>query len=772
MLRTGEGEVLKGTVSGMIVALLLTSLFTLSYEISQVKASGTIYIRADGSIDPLTAPIQRNGDTYTLTGNITSSFDGIVIERSNMTLDGAGYTVVGSRDPQYRGVRVFSQRNVTVGNVIVTNFTYGIQLWHSNNSNVVGNNLLHNDYDDILIDGIGNNASCNNITTDSFSAVDLSRSGNYVAKNNMSGAGIAIWGAESTISENSILNGGISMADSTGSYNSIFKNDLSGVCGMWVGGSHNSIDSNSIEKNDTGYCIYLASSQADSSIISNNSLTGGSVGVEIHSSNNGISGNNITSDNGNGIYIQSIFQGPPSSNNSISMNNITNNRFGIWLNGVSNNTILENSFTYNERAVYLLDSSNNSLLENNITDNNYGTVGIHLYGSSNNSVSRNVLSSNLQRFKGIELDESPNNSLCENIIAKNTYGIYLYISSNNSFYHNDFKNNTNQVYDDSWQNPSVPQSINAWDDEYPSGGNYWSDHTDVDSYSGPNQDIPGNDGIWDHPYIIDANNRDHYPLVQQWVSDITPPETCILSPQNTTYTTSSVPLTFTVNEATSWIGYSLDSQANMTTTGNSTLTGLALGPHNVIVYANDTYGNMGSSDIVYFSVDTTIHDIAVSNVTSSKTVVGEGYTLNVTVTVENHGGNTETFNVTLYANSTIIGSQENLILTSDNSTMLTFTWDTTGFTKGNYTINATATQVPGETNTEDNTLVDGIVYVGIRGDVNVDGVVELMDFYAACTAYLSTPGKPNWNPNADINDDGVVELMDFFIMSQHYLEHT
>jgi len=87
--------------------------------------------------------------------------------------------------------------------------------------------------------------------------------------------------------------------------------------------------------------------------------------------------------------------------------------------------------------------------------------------------------------------------------------------------------------------------------------------------------------------------------------DIMPPEINILSPQNTTYSTSSVPLTFTINELASWIGYSLDGQANVTITGNMTLTGLSDGQHNIIVYANDTAGNMGSSDTVYFTIDIT-----------------------------------------------------------------------------------------------------------------------------------------------------------------------
>ena len=72
--------------------------------------------------------------------------------------------------------------------------------------------------------------------------------------------------------------------------------------------------------------------------------------------------------------------------------------------------------------------------------------------------------------------------------------------------------------------------------------------------------------------------------------------------ENKTYTTSNLPLVYDVNGTTSWIGYSLDSQANQTIYGNSTLTDLTEGNHSLIVYANDTYGNMAKSDIIYFNV--------------------------------------------------------------------------------------------------------------------------------------------------------------------------
>ncbi len=82
----------------------------------------------------------------------------------------------------------------------------------------------------------------------------------------------------------------------------------------------------------------------------------------------------------------------------------------------------------------------------------------------------------------------------------------------------------------------------------------------------------------------------------------TPPEIDLISPVNATYDVTSIPLKFTVNETTSWIGYSLDGAANVTITGDATLTDLSIGSHDIIVYANDTEGNMGVSSRVYFTI--------------------------------------------------------------------------------------------------------------------------------------------------------------------------
>jgi hypothetical protein len=84
--------------------------------------------------------------------------------------------------------------------------------------------------------------------------------------------------------------------------------------------------------------------------------------------------------------------------------------------------------------------------------------------------------------------------------------------------------------------------------------------------------------------------------------DVVPPEVTILSPQNETYTSFDVSLNFTLSEEADWIGYSLDGEALVTVSGNTTLVGLSIGLHNVTVYANDTVGRMGNSATVTFNI--------------------------------------------------------------------------------------------------------------------------------------------------------------------------
>jgi parallel beta-helix repeat protein len=385
---------LKRTVSGMTLILLLANVLMFPFNVPPVKAEpGTIYIRADGSIDPPTAPIERNGDLYALTAGINSAVDGIVIERDNVIFDGAGYAVQASVNRSGSGILLSERRNVTIRNTQIKSFGFGIWLNHSFFNSISGSNVTNND------EGIHLASSSSN---------------NYISGNDIIG------------------------------------NRVFGICFDFS--SSNSVIGNNITANDLLSGIWLSGSDC-----------------------NIIRGNYVTANNDHGIWLLSSWS------NSITENNITANyNYGIDLTG----------------------SAYNKVYRNNIVDD---FCGINLHYSGNNDISENNVIAN--DFSGIELLYSSYwNNISANNISNGGFGIYLsgYGSpcpSNNIVHHNNFTNNAQHAL---VQDPSC---ANTWDNGYPSGGNYWSDYADVDL---------NNDGIWDHPYVIDANNTDRYPLVHPW----------------------------------------------------------------------------------------------------------------------------------------------------------------------------------------------------------------------------------------------------------------
>jgi hypothetical protein len=68
-----------------------------------------------------------------------------------------------------------------------------------------------------------------------------------------------------------------------------------------------------------------------------------------------------------------------------------------------------------------------------------------------------------------------------------------------------------------------------------------------------------------------------------------------------------------------------------------------------------------------------------------------------------------------------------------------------------------------------NTTVIGVLT--IPGDVDGNFQVQLADLVTLAKAYSSKPGSPNWNPNADIDGNGAVGLSDLVILAQHYGQH-
>jgi parallel beta-helix repeat protein len=294
----------KLVLATFFIAVLIGTI-GLSFEVQRVEASGTIYIRADGSIDPLDAPLSTfDNVTYTLTGNIN---DSIVVERDNIVVDGAGYTVSGVNPVS--GVDLSERVNVTIKGATIRDFNAAIGVYLKNASlcSVYGNNITDN-FEGIVFDYSSNNSiSGNNITANSgYGIYSHDSSSSY-----------------NSISGNNIANNdhGISLTYSSGnniSGNNITANTMYGIMLAYLS-SYNSISGNNITAS-SGFGIIIGYYSSGDIISGNNVTANSSSDIELdYSSNNSISGNDITANGGAGIDVES------SSNNSIFHNNLLNN---------------------------------------------------------------------------------------------------------------------------------------------------------------------------------------------------------------------------------------------------------------------------------------------------------------------------------------------------------------------------------------------------------------------------------------------------------------
>jgi parallel beta-helix repeat protein len=134
---------LLGDKRATIILMLALCLVVVSLpQIKVANAQSTIYIRADGSVEG-TDKIQQDGNVYTFLGNISidgSGIDGIIVEKDNIVIDGADYTlqITGTMESS-RGLRLTDRTNVTIKNLQILGFNFGIQLQRSSGNTVFRN---------------------------------------------------------------------------------------------------------------------------------------------------------------------------------------------------------------------------------------------------------------------------------------------------------------------------------------------------------------------------------------------------------------------------------------------------------------------------------------------------------------------------------------------------------------------------------------------------------------------------------------------------------
>ncbi|UCE96029.1 MAG: right-handed parallel beta-helix repeat-containing protein [Candidatus Bathyarchaeota archaeon] len=193
----------------MMSMLVITSILTWTYSIQPAKANPeTIYIRADGSVDPSTANITSTYNvTYTFTDDIN---DSIVIQRGNITIDGAGYKLQGTGSGTGIQISISEwEENVTIKNIEITSFSTGISLVNTGNVTVSGN-ILRNCSRGIAFGESYNNTISGNIIINNTDGIGGSTSMDTVISeniitNNTNGI-LFSWAQNNTIYLNNITN--------------------------------------------------------------------------------------------------------------------------------------------------------------------------------------------------------------------------------------------------------------------------------------------------------------------------------------------------------------------------------------------------------------------------------------------------------------------------------------------------------------------------------------------------------------------------------------
>jgi len=410
---------------------------------------------------------------------------------------------------------------------------------------------------------------------------------------------------------------------------------------------------------------------------------------------------------------------------------------GICLGNASNCLISGNNITNNDVGICFApssygNSSSNTIVGNNITNNVDGVMlGNGVGFAENNSVVGNNITNNSD---GVYFWSSSDNIIVGNNISANDDGFFSYLSYSNSIVENDITNCSQGIDLEyrSFTNSIVANNITANLDGvfvggYEVHGNVFYHNNFVGNtqqanitYDVSNQIWWGN--VWDNGYPDGGN---------YW-SDYT--------------------------------GTDLYNGPGQNMTGSDGIGDTAY----VIETSNiDNYPLMS----LWASPD-----IAVTTLTSSKTVIAQGYTSSVNLTFENLGNRIEAFNATVCVNSTCIYSEQTMLAMTNYT--ISFGWNTTGFAYGNYTITASAEFDPSENATTNNCTCS--VIVTILGDVNGDLKVNMRDIALVARAFGSYgpdyiyPGSPpstNWNPNADIDSDGTVNMRDVALVARNFGQH-
>ncbi|MEM2678501.1 MAG: right-handed parallel beta-helix repeat-containing protein, partial [Thermofilaceae archaeon] len=334
----------------LLAALLAFSILPVFPPAWAVWTGGTIYIKADGSIVPSNAPVTtRDKVTYTLTDDIKTTGNGIVVERDNIILDGNGHTITGPGSA--RGILLEYRKNVTIRNFKIEKFDIGIHLSVSNGSAVTGNTISNNRYGIDLYRSSGNTVTGNTISNNNNYGIDLDRSsGNTVTGNTISNNRYGIflsYSNGSAVTGNTITNNYYGIYLSYSNNSRIVGNVFSG-CGLFVYSSYsNTVEGNTVNGKPL---VYLENAR-----------------------------DVVVKDAGQVVLVRS-------ERIRVENSNLSNTTVGVQLWQTKDSTIKNNTLANNKYGIYLYDSNNSR-----IVGNVFSGCGLFVYSSYSNTVEGNTV---------------------------------------------------------------------------------------------------------------------------------------------------------------------------------------------------------------------------------------------------------------------------------------------------------------------------------------------------------------------------------------------
>lgn len=485
-----------------VLLFILGSAIIFCCRVPNLRADVTIYIRSDGSIDPVTAPIAQSGLTYFLTDNVSGT---LVIQRSyivftsgrffagnisisalnNVTLTNiklsGGIGISNSENITLRNAMVSTGVGFGASNSVVQNLTMQTHsMTISGSKNMIienhltghggpgGNPLLK-------LDEANDNIVANNTITNSggsgiWSVILRDSSNNQVCRNVISGADIGlrldssyfVWPTsnDNIISENNITDNGNGIIVYGGAGNNFtFNNiihDQQGIMlstygytesGARTGNiiSHNRVINNTRD----GIIVLDPNNTIDDNVVGYRYYSGN--GISLASSGNSVAGNNVTEDGSFGIQLSSF-------NNTLRNNRITNSNhsFELLCSGNLSNFIndVDASNTIDGKPIYYWIGHHNATIPSNagyvavvncsgitiagLDLTNYDK-GLLLAFSTNSTIVKNSFANNTQ--KGIWILQSKTVNITEDNVADNYDGVYVDNSNNVKMVGNDILSN-------------------------------------------------------------------------------------------------------------------------------------------------------------------------------------------------------------------------------------------------------------------------------------------------------------------------------------------